>query len=266
MRIKLFAFALLAVSQFAVAQKSETKKKTSPANKSSVNTAKIPVNKIDKPAVTKATGEGKAAPESKIDKLSYAIGVNFAKQFQSQNIEINPEMMFQAIKAIYSGGTPVMNEQQVMETLQNFEKEMQEKMQGDSKKAAQGNKEKGKAWLAENKKRPGVIELPSGLQYEVIKEGTGESPLATSTVTTHYTGTLIDGTVFDSSVERGQPAQFPVNGVIRGWTEALQLMKPGSKLKLFIPSDLAYGDGGSPPKIGPGETLIFEVELISVDK
>jgi FKBP-type peptidyl-prolyl cis-trans isomerase FklB len=246
MRIKLFAFALLAVTQFAVAQKSATKKKTSAAPKAAANTTK--------------------APESKIDKLSYAIGVNFAKQFQSQNIDINPDMMFQAIKAIYSGGTPVMNEQQVMETLQNFEKEMQEKMQGESKKAAQGNKEKGKAWLAENKKRPGVIELPSGLQYEVIKEGAGESPKATSTVTTHYTGTLIDGTVFDSSVERGQPAQFPVNGVIKGWTEALQLMKPGTKLKLYIPSDLAYGDGGSPPKIGPGETLIFEVELISVDK
>jgi FKBP-type peptidyl-prolyl cis-trans isomerase FklB len=99
-----------------------------------------------------------------------------------------------------------------------------------------------------------------------MKDGTGESPKATSTVTTHYTGTLIDGTVFDSSVERGQPASFPVNGVIKGWTEALQLMKPGSKWKLFIPSDLAYGDAGSPPKISPGATLIFEVELISVDK
>lgn len=246
MRIKFIAIALLAVSQFVVAQKPTAKKKKGSVAKPAVSTAKT--------------------PESKVDKLSYAIGINFAKQFQSQNIEINPDMMFQAIKAVYSGGTPMMNEQQVMETLQNFEKEMQEKMQGESKKAAQGNKEKGKAWLAENKKRPGVVELPSGLQYEVIKEGTGESPKATSTVTTHYTGTLIDGTVFDSSVERGQPAQFPVNGVIKGWTEALQLMKPGSKLKLYIPSDLAYGDGGSPPKIGPGETLIFEVELISVDK
>ena len=129
MRIKLFAFALLAVSQFAVAQKSATKKKTSPSDKSTLTTAKIPVNKIDKAAGTKASGEVKTTPESKVDKLSYAIGVNFAKQFQSQNIEINPDMMFQAIKAIYSGGTPVMNEQQVMETLQNFEKEMQEKIQ-----------------------------------------------------------------------------------------------------------------------------------------
>ncbi len=206
------------------------------------------------------------APSTKIDKLSYAIGVNFAKQFQSQKIEIKPEMLFEAIKAVYANKTPLMSDQEVMSTLQEFEKEMQEKMQGDMKKAAQGNKDKGKSWLAENKKKPGVIELPSGLQYEIIKDGTGESPAATNTVTTHYTGTLIDGTVFDSSVERGQPAQFPVNGVIKGWTEALQLMKPGSKWKLYIPSDLAYGDAGSPPKIGPGETLIFEVELISVDK
>lgn len=153
-----------------------------------------------------------------------------------------------------------------MQTLQNFEKEMQEKMKGESSKAAQANKDAGMAFLAENKKKAGVVELPSGMQYEILKDGTGESPKATDKVTTHYTGTLMDGTVFDSSIERGQPAQFPVNGVIRGWTEALQLMKPGSKWKLYIPSDLAYGDGGSPPKIGPGALLIFEVELISVDK
>ena len=137
-------------------------------------------------------------------------------------------------------------------------------MKGEMKKAAQDNINKGKAWLAENKKRTGVVELPSGLQYEVIKEGSGESPKATSTVTTHYAGTLIDGTEFDSSIKRGEPATFAVNGVIKGWTEALQLMKPGAKWKLYIPSDLAYGDAGSPPAIGPGETLIFEVELISV--
>jgi len=213
---------------------------------------------------TKATSV--KPPVSKEDKLSYAIGVNFAKQFQSKNIAINPEMLFQAIKSIYSNLPVLMSDEEVMATLQNFEKEMQSKMQDEMKEGSKEKKEKGKAWLAENKKRPNVVELPSGLQYEIIKDGNGDSPLATSTVTTHYTGTLIDGTTFDSSVERGQPAQFPVNGVIRGWTEALQLMKPGSKWKLFIPSDLAYGDAGSPPKIRPGEALIFEVELISVDK
>jgi FKBP-type peptidyl-prolyl cis-trans isomerase FklB len=204
--------------------------------------------------------------ESKKDKLSYAIAFNLAKQFASQKIDINPELFAKAFVQIYGGGASEMTEQEVMTTLQNFEAEMRDKMQGDMKAASEPNKAAGKKFLEENKKKPGVIELPSGLQYEVIKEGEGEKPTASSTVTTHYTGTLIDGTVFDSSVERGQPAQFPVNGVIKGWTEALQLMKPGSKWKLYIPSDLAYGDGGSPPKIQPGATLIFEVELISVDK
>ena len=204
--------------------------------------------------------------ESKKDKLSYSIGFNIAKQFKSQNIDINPDVFVSAIKAVYAGLPTELTEQEVMATLQSFEKEMQAKMQGDAKAASGPNKEAGAAFLANNKKNPAVVELPSGMQYEILKDGAGESPKAISTVTTHYTGKLIDGTVFDSSVERGQPAQFPVNGVINGWTEALQLMKPGSKWKLFIPSDLAYGEGGSPPKIGPGATLIFEVELISVDK
>jgi len=242
MKIKLIAIVFLVFAQVTLAQKPGAKKKA---------TATIKAPKV---------------PISPIDKLSYSIGVNFAKQFQSQKIEINPDVLFAAIKAVYSGKPTAMSDQEVMSTLQKFEKEMKEKMQEESKNAPQGNKIKGMAWLAENKKKQGVIELPSGLQYEIIKDGNGESPLATSTVTTHYTGNLIDGTVFDSSVERGQPAQFPVNGVIKGWTEALQLMKPGSKWKLYIPSDLAYGDGGSPPKIAPGETLVFEVELISVDK
>jgi FKBP-type peptidyl-prolyl cis-trans isomerase FklB len=244
MRQTILVLALATFSLSAAAQKVNSKKK------SSSSPAKVEL----------------VAPVSKLDRLSYAIGLNFGKQFKSQNIDINPAMLYEALKTVYGGTPAAMTDEEVMNTLQSFEKEMQEKMQGDAKKAAEGNKEKGRAWLAENKKKAGVVELTSGLQYEVIKEGTGESPKATSTVTTHYTGTLIDGTVFDSSVERGQPAQFPVNGVIKGWTEALQLMKPGSKYKLYIPSDLAYGDGGSPPKIGPGETLIFEVELISVDK
>jgi FKBP-type peptidyl-prolyl cis-trans isomerase FklB len=204
------------------------------------------------------------APESKVEKLSYSIGLNFARQFKSQNIEINPDFLYEAIKTVMSDGIPAMTDEQAMNTLQEFEKEMQDRMKSDMKNKAKDNIEKCRAWLAENKKRPGVTELPSGLQYEIITPGTGESPKADSKVTTHYVGTLIDGTEFDSSVKRGQPATFALNSVIKGWTEALQLMKTGAKWKLFIPSDLAYGDAGSPPNIGPGETLIFEIELISV--
>jgi FKBP-type peptidyl-prolyl cis-trans isomerase FklB len=222
--------------------------------------------KTKKETPGKASSAVKPKLDNKKDKLSYAIAFNMAKQFASQKIEVNPDIFANAFLDIYKGGNSAMSEQEVMNTLQEFETEMRDKMQGDMKAAAGPNKEAGRKFLEENKKRAGVVELPSGLQYEILKDGNGQSPTASSTVTTHYTGTLMDGTVFDSSVERGQPAQFPVNGVIKGWTEALQLMKPGSKWKLYIPSDLAYGDGGSPPKIQPGATLIFEVELISVDK
>ena len=141
---------------------------------------------------------------------------------------------------------------------------LQEYFQNLANKALEANSEAGKAFLAENAKREEVTTTASGLQYEVLLEGEGDSPKATDEVTVHYHGTLIDGSVFDSSVERGQPATFPVNGVIPGWIEALQLMKPGAKYKLFIPSDLAYGERGAGQMIGPNSTLIFEVELISI--
>lgn len=208
---------------------------------------------------------------SKADKFSYAVGYNIATGMKMQNIEVNPDVLASAMKAVINGTPGLMTEAEVMETLKSFEAEMQKKMQaeqggGANSEQATLNKAAGAAFLADNGKRAGVVTLPSGLQYEIMKEGTGAKPGATDKVTTHYHGTLIDGTVFDSSVDRGQPASFPVNGVIKGWVEALQLMPAGSKWKLFIPSDLAYGDFGSPPKIQPGATLVFEVELISIDK
>jgi FKBP-type peptidyl-prolyl cis-trans isomerase FklB len=200
-----------------------------------------------------------AAP-SNIDSVSYALGVNIGQGLKAQGIEnLNPDMMAKAIADIM-GGKPLMV------SVENAEPVLNEFFSKVQAERTEKNKLAGKKFLEENKNKPGVVTLPSGLQYSVIKEGTGELPKETDKVTTHYHGTLIDGTVFDSSVDRGQPASFPVNGVIRGWIEALQLMKVGSKWKLYVPSDLAYGERGAGPKIGPGATLIFEVELISIDK
>lgn len=217
-------------------------------------------------ALVKTTPPKGKTPETKVDKLSYALGFNFGNDLMRNNIEVNPEFFAQGLREVAKNLPKTLTEQDVMTILNEFQAEMQAKMKKEPNPEADKNKQIGKDFLAENKKKPGVIETPSGLQYEVIAEGSGQSPTATDKVTTHYTGKLIDGKVFDSSVERGQPIQFPVNGVIKGWTEALQLMKPGAKYKLYIPSDLAYGDGGAPPNIPPGAMLIFDVELISVDK
>lgn len=157
-----------------------------------------------------------------------------------------------------------MSEEEYRNTMANFRKEMMAKQQAQMKTKGEKNKKEGDAFLAENKDKKGIVSLPSGLQYKVIKEGEGDTPKATDKVTVHYRGTLIDGTEFDSSYGRGEPATFPVNGVIPGWTEALQLMNAGSKWQLFIPSKLAYGERGAGGKIGPNSTLIFDVELISI--
>ena len=157
-----------------------------------------------------------------------------------------------------------MTEQEMKETLAGLQKELMEKQAERAKLLAEKNKKEGEAFLAANKTKEGVKTLPDGLQYKVIKEGTGKTPKADDTVVTNYRGTLIDGTEFDSSYKRGQPATFPVKGVIPGWTEALQLMKEGSKWELFIPSNLAYGERGAGNAIGPNATLVFEIELISV--
>ena len=193
-----------------------------------------------------------------MDKLSYAIGLNIANNLKSSGFaNISVEDFANAVKAVYNGEQTQMSDNEARIVIQDyFEKAEKEKM---SK-----NLEEGKAFLAENAKREGVVSLPSGLQYEVITEGTGKKPSATDKVSCHYHGTLINGTVFDSSVMRGQPAEFPVNGVIQGWVEALQLMSEGAKWKLFIPSNLAYGERGAGQSIEPNSTLIFEVELLKV--
>ncbi len=196
------------------------------------------------------------------DKVSYSIGMDIGKNLKKQSIDIDPDIVAQGLKDSFSGGALLLTEEEFRNTMGNFRKDMMMKQQEQMKNAGEKNRKEGEEFLAGNKKKEGVVTLPSGLQYKVIEEGKGDIPALTDTVTVHYKGTLIDGTEFDSSYGRGQPATFPVNGVIAGWTEALQLMKKGSKWQLFIPSGLAYGERGAGGKIGPHSTLIFEVELL----
>ncbi len=194
-----------------------------------------------------------------MDSLSYSVGILVGQNLKRQGLDkVQPADVSAGLADAISGATPKISIEEANQILEKFMKEQ-------ATKGSEGNIEAGAAFLAENAKRPGVVTLPSGLQYEIMKAGTGPQPKATDKVTTHYHGTLIDGTVFDSSVERGQPATFPVNGVIQGWVEALQLMPVGSKWKLFIPYNLAYGERGAGAQIKPFSTLVFEVELLSIN-
>ncbi len=195
-----------------------------------------------------------------MNELSYSLGVSVAYNLKEQGFEVESiEDFSKALYDVIEGKDLAFPLEKVGEIVNNYFKELQEKKFAEKK--AEGEK-----FLVENAKREGVVVLESGLQYEIMTEGEGEKPTIDDKVTTHYHGTLINGSVFDSSVQRGQPASFPVAGVIKGWTEALQLMAVGSKWKLFIPSDLAYGAQGAGQAIAPHSTLVFEVELISIDK
>ncbi len=200
------------------------------------------------------------------DKLSYAIGMDMGSRMKKNAIDIDLDLVMRGLKDGFSANKSLMTDEEVKTVLMDIQKDLQAKQLEQRKALGEKNKKEGEAFLAENRKKEGVKALPSGLLYKVLSEGKGEIPKATDTVKVNYRGTLIDGTEFDSSYKRGQPATFPVNGVIKGWTEALQLMKPGATWQLFIPSDLAYGDRGAPGGlIGPNAALIFEVELIMVN-
>ncbi|OGP90583.1 MAG: hypothetical protein A2156_09010 [Deltaproteobacteria bacterium RBG_16_48_10] len=200
------------------------------------------------------------------DKVSYSIGMEIGKNLKKQSLDLNPDFLLRGIKDAFSGGKALMTDQEIVETMTSLQKEMMAKQQEATKKLGERNKAEGETFLAENKKKEGVVTLTSGLQYKVIKPGTDKKPKATDTVKAHYQGTLIGGKEFDSSYRRGEPVSFPVNGVIPGWSEALQLMGEGAKWQVFIPSSLAYGERGAGRDIGPNATLIFEIELISIQE
>jgi FKBP-type peptidyl-prolyl cis-trans isomerase len=217
-----------------------------------------------------ACSQGQKGPvtlTNEMDSVSYAIGVDIGSNFKRGKMEdVNVDALSKGLRDGLDSN--VMMDQALLEqVMQNYMQKLQEKRMAEEQAATEENRVKGEAFLAENGKKPGVTTTASGLQYEVVTMGTGPKPTASDKVTVHYTGTLIDGTKFDSSVDRGQPATFPVGGVIRGWVEALQLMPVGSKWKLYIPSDLAYGPSGGPGGSIPGNsTLIFDVELLEIAK
>jgi FKBP-type peptidyl-prolyl cis-trans isomerase len=237
-----------------------------PAQSTSSGQAKTPAAK--KPAASAAKPATAAvALTTKKQKASYALGMNVGSGMRKQGISeaVDAALVARGLRDALSGGKTVMTEDEMKAALQQLATEVRTAQEAKSHEAGAANRKEGEAFLAANKSKEGVKALPDGLQYKVLTEGNGPKPSASDTVTVNYRGTLVNGKEFDSSYKRGQPATFPVGGVIKGWTEALQLMPVGSKWQLFIPPDLAYGDNPRPGgDIGPGDTLIFEVELLSI--
>lgn len=211
-----------------------------------------------------AVAEDNAAFVNEMDKVSYAIGVQYGKGFKRDLKEVNIDQLSAGFKDGFNGGELKMNEQEIAQTLSAFEQKKVQAMKQEREKMASKNLAAGQEFLKKNGSADGFKTTDSGLQYKVVEKGSGKMPTLTDRVQVHYTGRLINGTVFDSSVQRGVPAEFPVNGVIKGWTEALQMMEEGAKWQLAIPSDLAYGENGTRGGIGPNEVLLFDVELIAI--
>jgi FKBP-type peptidyl-prolyl cis-trans isomerase FklB len=243
-KILILALVVSAGLSVSAQQKTSSKQTTATQQKKTTVTVKAPA----------------VALRSSLDSLSYALGLSLAEFYKQQGIStVNTAMVSRAINDALKGEKVLLNEEQMNACITGYLQKVKSEKSSVARKA-------GENFLAANKSKAGVVTLPSGMQYLVIKQGTGPKPSINDTVRCHYTGTLIDGTVFDSSVERGEPAEFPVSGVIRGWVEALQLMPVGSKWKLFIPSEMAYGDNQAGPTIAPGSTLIFDVELLEIVK
>jgi FKBP-type peptidyl-prolyl cis-trans isomerase FklB len=247
-----------------VAQTSAAPSQTPPAKKPAAPAAK------KTPSASAKTGtatkeQNVTALTSTKEKASYAIGMNWGTGLHRQGIDVDSAALVQGMKDALSGGKTLLTEEEARAALMQLQSEMQAKQQAKAAQEGDANKKEGDTFLAANKSKEGVVTLPSGLQYKILTPGTGPKPAASDSVVCNYKGTLINGTEFDSSYKRGEPATFPVTGVIKGWTEALQLMPVGSKWQLVIPSDLAYGPRGTPGgPIGPNATLVFEVELVSI--
>jgi FKBP-type peptidyl-prolyl cis-trans isomerase FklB len=211
-----------------------------------------------------AKGTPAGALSTQKDKTSYALGMNLAENLKSQSVEIDPNLLLKGMKDALAGGKTLLTVDEEHATLMELQNGLRKAQMEKMAHAGEKNKKEGETFLAANKSKPGVVTLPSGLQYRILHAGTGPKPSVSDSVSCNYKGTLIDGTEFDSSYKRGEPTTFPVSGVIKGWTEALQLMPVGSKWQLFVPASLAYGDRAASNLIGPGATLIFEVELVSI--
>jgi FKBP-type peptidyl-prolyl cis-trans isomerase len=205
-----------------------------------------------------------AALSTPKDKASYALGMSLGNNLHRQGADVDPAILFQGLKDSLAAGKTLLTEDEARRALAEFQSELRKKQQEQARLLGEENKKKGDAFLATNKVKEGVVTLPSGLQYKILQEGAGPKPKATDEVVCNYRGTLIDSTEFDSSYKRGQPSTFPVNRVIKGWQEALQLMPVGSKWQLFVPPELAYGERGGGSTIGPNSTLVFEIELLSI--
>jgi FKBP-type peptidyl-prolyl cis-trans isomerase FklB len=268
---RLLAASVLLGSAFAQPASPQQGSSSTPAagQTSSQTTPKTSSGTASNTAKKPAARPGASAPvvlKTDRDKQSYAMGMNLGNRLKQPGIKLDPAMVARGLRDAQSGVKTAMTEDEARNALQQLQTEAQKTMQAKSQQEGAGNRKEGDAFLAANKSKSGVVTLPDGMQYKILTEGKGPKPTASDTVSCNYRGTLINGKEFDSSSKHGGPASFAVGGVIKGWTEALQLMPVGSKWELYIPPDLAYGDRGAGGDIGPGETLVFEVELLSIQE
>ncbi|HUI52777.1 MAG TPA: FKBP-type peptidyl-prolyl cis-trans isomerase, partial [Terriglobales bacterium] len=271
---KLFATSIVAAGLFLAANSpAQQTPAASSASTPPATPQSAPAAKSGQAAGAKTGASTAAKPKpapltltTQAQKVSYAIGMGLGKNLKRDSVDIDPAVLLRGLKDAISGAKPLLTDDEAKAAITQLQTEVRAKEEEKSKVAALENKMKGDAFLAANKTKEGVITTPSGLQYKIIKEGTGPKPAVDDVISCNYRGTLVDGTEFDSSYKRGQPLKIPVGQVIKGWTEAMQLMPVGSKWDLYIPSALAYGERGAPGSpIGPNSTLIFEVELLSIE-